>query len=55
MYLAKDCINFAVLVALARGWQRLHALKPADSAASGPAKKRMFIDFGDRDLQDGRQ
>jgi hypothetical protein len=55
MYLAKDCINFAVLVALARGWQRLHALKPADSAASGPVKKRMFIAFGRRDLQEGRQ
>jgi hypothetical protein len=55
MYLAKDCIKFAVLVAVARGWQRLHALKPAASAASGRAKKRMFIAFGGRDLQDGRQ
>jgi hypothetical protein len=55
MYLARECINFAVLVAPARDWQRLQALKPAATATSAPAKKRMFSAFGGRELQDGRQ
>jgi hypothetical protein len=55
MYLAKECINFTAPSTFARGWQRLHALKPADSAPSGAAKKRMLAGFGGRDLQDGRQ
>jgi len=55
MYCAKDCIKVTVLVAFDRGWHRLHALKPADSAASGATKKRMFSAFAGRDLQDGRQ
>jgi hypothetical protein len=55
MYLAKDCISLTALLSVARGWHRLHALNPADSAACGSVKKRTFPAFAGLDLHDGRQ